>query len=483
MSRIHKPSEPINSPTLSAALTLFGAHDRTFEQRRAWGLMLERVRACLQDKHFEEGITTTLDCLRLAHSLFSNPGPAVLQCNILLGRLYFGSKQYDLANKAFQAALDLCETQHSDISTTATLFGYIAAAHVENGDLSGAIDAYKKRLLALNEASQPSNQPSEPIRQLTIDTLKELSALCLNSGDLAAAEGYAYKLAHLQDSGLERGKTLLLLAQIYRATGNAYFARDTAVQAQDELLSGAADHYEPLVLATAYRLEARLLFDRKLFELALEKYQLSRAILYQVYGHRHLDTALCGCDIAVVNMYLSNSPEWAVSLYNCLEQAISLSKQGCNTPELRPYIVASASFEHKLGLIMFAALAAVEGLVQRGDISLLSVSRKLQNPALIVAWESVFNQFPRGVDRQTLLPFLTESGERHFKNALTRYVQLVGSLQNDFGVKENLEVAAVYDQMSSAHYALGNSTWAERCKQKAAVIRSSHEKGDGGNQR
>lgn len=50
-------------------------------------------------------------------------------------------------------------------------------------------------------------------------------------------------------------------------------------------------------------------------------------------------------------------------------------------------------------------------------------------------------------------------------------------------MKDNLEVAAVYDQMSSVHYTLENSDWGDWYKQKADFIRSSHEKGDGGNQR
>jgi tetratricopeptide (TPR) repeat protein len=482
MSDIHQSSKPLQPKSYAAAISLFGTFDRTFEQRRDWDRKVEQAKSCLIETRFEDGIALTAECLRSARDFFPHPEPQIINCGILLGRLYYAARQYELANSSFQGALNLCGSGQADVYAKVSLLGFIAATHIETGNSQEAINTCKQRLVLLDEMSQDSTTRNSSSRELRVEILKTLSSLCLGAGDLGAAEAYSYDLAHLQDKGLERGKTLLLLAQIYRANSNPHFARDTAVHAQEELLSGGADHHEPLILATAYRLEARLLFERKLFEFAREKYEQAHSIFRTVLGPNNLRTVLCGCDMAVVDTHIESSITAATSLNTLISQAEALTQRGSSDPELRPYLVSSAAIEHKLGVVTLAALAEIEKLVPQGDVSLLSVSKQLNRPELQVAWNLIFDRFIGGLDKQNLLSFLTDVGQQHLDNALKRYLQVVSSLQNQFGTHNCLEVATIYEQMSVVHYALGNGTWGRRYEDRAAFLRSKHENRDGGNQ-
>jgi len=467
------PSRTIQGNSPNASLpwaNLFGLNDRSQHQIRDWEIKINQTRDLVATRKFSEALKMVVGCLDVAQSLFGQDPKPKITCHLLSGLSYHGLARYKPALGSFRSALDLCDDLPTNQHTRIILLGNVGSALSSLGQRNESIDAYSARLDILQKTSY-LERPL--VNTLTVETLKELSALCLASKRIEEAEMFSFKLASLQERGIERGKTLLILAQIYRAMGQDKCARNTAKMAKTELIEGAAEHYEPLVLANSYSLEGRLLLERRSPVAARDRYSKAHALLKNVLGEYHFRSLLCECDVAVVDMYRGRSLEALKVLGRRLDMAIQLSDTGSNDPIVRPYLLAHANLNYLVGSQFQLALKRVSEL-KKDDVNLISVDKSLDNPQFKHVWAEVFEKFIRGIDRGELIQWFDQRINAAFNTALSRYTQVLSSLQMQFG-KQHLDIAAIYDCLSSVHRALKNHNLADRCDQQAAIIRKANE--------
>lgn len=479
----HLDQKPAAHPPVSAlaGTSLFCMNDRSPEQVSAWNRDVLRAREDLGARRFEDGITLTTACLNSAQKLFADPKPQLIACNVLLGQLYYESQQYTLALRAFSTALTLCESDRAYEHTTLTILGNIAASHIQLSNPHEAIATYEKRLSLLDCMLHASTSDNSTIQDQKTTTLEELSALCFKTGNLDAAERFSYALATMQTCSIERGKTLVLLARIFSAGEAVDLALRTAAMAQKVLRDSDAEYKEPLALATAYRLEASLLLSQKSFERARACYVASHAILRRTPGPQHLNTLLCRCDIATMDVLLENDVKAVATFTTVLPQAEKLLPNGSNHPLLRPYIWSSACAEHNIGIQLLMARSAIKAM-PKNDVTLISVNQALEKAKLEPAWDLIFQKFNQNVERRSLLAFLKQTSAEYLDSALDRYMQVIASLQRQRKTKISLGIAAVYDRMSSLCFSKCDNEWGYHYQKQAAIIRDHHLKSPGGNQ-
>jgi hypothetical protein len=103
----------------------------------------------------------------------------------------------------------------------------------------------------------------------------------------------------------------------------------------------------------------------------------------------------------------------------------------------------------------------------------------MESNRLKFIWQQVFPRFPQELSKPTLIDFLATQKEKHLTLSLTRYTQLVSSLQHQYG-KSYIGLASIYDLMSQACHSLDHYDYARRFEAQAAGIRDKNRNQNGG---
>jgi tetratricopeptide (TPR) repeat protein len=477
----------------SAAVTshVFGISREVGDQFVQWGRDIQTAHELIGLQRFDAALTLAAACLQAAPALFGPDLHPRIVCHLLAGLSQHGLQHYAAAVTSFQDALNLCASEQKHTETKVLLLGNIASTFSTLEQHHDAIRAYSQRLELLQYSSAHQEVAPALGRALKIETLKELSALCLTIGLLNEAEGFCYQLAQLQAKGIELGTTLTLLAEILRAAGNNEFALSCAKKAQTELNEGSAEHYEPLVLANSIKLEGRLLLDQQKLPEARERYEQSHQILTTVLGKYNFRTLLCACDIATIDMQREDFLASRDVFKTYLDKAVQLSDLSTNDPLLRPYLSAHGTLMHLLGARMMQAIELIEEL-PLNKRSFCGIERCFSCQELYFLWseakvtyadcaaeaardESRLNTF------DTFVLALKRDAQDYLGTALRRYIQTLSSLQRQFGTIHS-EVAAVYAELSALYRTMGDNQLSHRCDLQAAQVRHKIEEREGGKQ-
>lgn len=477
----------------SAAVTshIFDLSREVCDRFVQWDRDIQATHELIGLRRFDEALTLAATCLKATPELFGDDLHPRIVCHLLAGLSQHGLQRYAAAVTSFQDALNLCASEPKHTETKILLLGNIASTLTTLEQHHDAIHAYSQRLDLLQHASAHQEVDPSLGRELKIETLKELSALCLTTGLLNDAEGFCYQLAHLQAKGIELGTTLTLLAEILRAAGNNEFALSCAKKAQTELHEGGAEYYEPLVLANSMMLEGRLLLDQQKLTEARNRYEQARQILTTVLGKYNFRTLLCACDIATIDMQREDFLASRDVFKTCLDKAVQLSDQSSNDPILRPYLSAHAALMHLIGDRMIQAVALIEKLPPNKQ-NFGGVAAGFEIPELVFLWDqlrSTYVDYVTEVARDngrfntfnTFVMALKREAQDHLGMALSRYIQTLSSLQAQFGTRHP-EIAAVYEKLSTLYLTMGDKQLSQRCDLQAAQIRREIHEREGGKQ-
>jgi tetratricopeptide (TPR) repeat protein len=476
-------------PSAAVASHIFDFSSKVCDQFVQWHRDTHAAHELIGLRRFDEALDLATTCLMAAPVLFGDDLHPRIVGHLLSGLSQHGLQHYEAAVTSFQDALALCVSDPGLTDTRIVLLGNLASTLTTLGRKHDAIHVYTQRLDLLKEGSTRGQEMPGIGRELKIETLKELSALCLTTGLLHDAEGFCYQLAQLQTKGIELGTTLILLAETLHAAGDRRLALVCARKAQTELREGGAEHYEPLVLANSIMLEGRLLLDEQKLTEARDRYEQALQILTTVLGKYHFRTLLCACDIATIDVHRQDFLVSRDVFETCLNKAVQLSDQSIYDPLLRPYLSAHATLMHLIGDRITQAIELLEELpLKERNFRGIQSSFKFQElhflwkgvkfkyvdcAAEVVRGDSTLNTF------DTFVSALRRDAQDHLGTALSRYIQTLSSLQAQFGTSHS-EVAAVYEKLSTLYLIMGDKPLSQRCDMQAAQIRREIREREGG---
>lgn len=470
---------------------MFDVSGKVCDQFVQWERDIQATHELIGLRRFDEALSLATACLKAAPQLFSDDIQARLVCHLLSGLSQSGLQNYQAAVISFQDALTLSATDPKYTDTRILLLGNLASTLTTLGQKHDAIHVYSQRLDLLKNALEEKDVEPALRRELKIETLKELSALCLTTGLLNEAEAFCYKLAQLQAKGIELGTTLTLLAETLHAAGNNKFALACTKKAQTELREGKAEYYEPLVLAKSIMLEGRVLLEEQEFTEARDRYQEAHRIHKTVLGEYHLRTLLCACDVATIDIHRKDFLAARDVFTSSLTKAVQLSDLSTNDPLLRPYLSAHGALMHLFGDRLMQAIELIEELplnkrwfryIERcfsfQELSFLWSGAKFKFvdcAAEVARGESKLNTF------DTFVSALKRDAQDYLGTALSRYIQTLSSLQAQFG-NNHSQVASIYEKLSTLYRTMGDEQLSHRCDLQASKIRRDLEEREGGKQ-
>jgi len=399
-------------------------------------------------------------------------------CYLRIGLAEIKGGLLEKATNSLRSGLRACGNSEEVLLLKIQIQANLAGLLASRGKPRDSLAAYILSLRSIDKLESLDPDVASQIIPLKGHLLEEASAICLTLGKYQKAEGYLYSLAPLRPPGVERGKTLLLLGQVYRRKSGISSAIKILKASQKELLNGGAEYSEPLILANALMLEARLHFESSDFVAAHENYSAAFTLLKNTMGASHERTLLCACDVAVVEIRFKRWMKAAKELDSTLNILSQLRKKNSNDPAIQPYLEAHAQVEHLIGNAFSLGLKLI-GKLPDESINLREVNRCLESNDLKLVWQRVFQRFPRELSKLTLIDFLATQKEKHLNLSLTRYTQLVSSLQHQHG-KSYLGLARIYDLMSQACKSLDQDAYARRLKDQADGIRSKNKGQNGG---
>jgi hypothetical protein len=452
---------------------LFGFNSVTRSEQRRWHRDLNSARNLLSEGDYSGSIQLARKCLLKAPELFDHPNKLQALCYLQIGLAEIKGGLLETATYSLRSGLKACGNSEEALLLKIDIQANLAGLLASRGEPRESLAVYILSLRSIDKLVSLDPGVVSQIIPLKGHLLEEASALCLILGKYQKAEGYLYSLAPLRAPGVARGKTLLLLGEVYRRNSSISSAIEILKASQKELLNGGAKHSEPLILANALMLEARLHFERSDLVAAHENYSAAFTLLKSTMGEYHERTLLCACDVAVVEIRFKRWMKAAKELDSTLDKLSQLRKKNSNDPAIQPYLEAHAKVEHLIGNAFSLGLKLI-GELPDESINLLEVNRCLELNDLKLVWQRVFQRFPQELSKPTLIDFLTNQKDKHLNLSLTRYTQLVSSLQHQHG-KSYIGLARIYDLMSQACKSLDQHAYARRLEAQAAGIRDKNK--------
>jgi hypothetical protein len=333
-------------------------------------------------------------------------------------------------------------------------------------------ETYKERLRLLDDFSGPGSAHNDEIRTLQVVTLKQLGALCLELEHLEDAEALFYRLASLQHTDIEQGKTLSLLADLFHRIGRHYGALKIAKTAQKILYHGDAFHTEPMTLARTHTLVGRFCLENRDLQAAKLHFGKAHNIYSRVRGEQDPQTWLLACDVAIVDFHLGRVLPARAALAPHLKRLIKMLPQETSAALLLPYILTDAEISLTIAAAADQARRDVNKIRDQ-TITEQALANSESWLELEFIWQPFQEDIRKGVDENELVSALILTRDTNLTNARLRYVQAL-TYRGQLNIRPDQQLVTIYERLKEVCRLQGNSKgmndYAERAHRTSRIL-------------
>jgi tetratricopeptide (TPR) repeat protein len=222
--------------------------------------------------------------------------------------------------------------------------GNLAYSYYQAGQHERAYIKFQQRLSLLDGLCVDIQADgNKPLFWATIETLKELSSLCLTLKLYEQAERLLLRLGALQkDSPLDTGIHLTSFAELYQMLGKTDGALKCALKSIDFLTRSEVAGREIPFLKKAHLIAGRAYLQKQDFSQACHHFIQAQEIQSDFMPN------LQDCAVALINYYKTTSIDAFNTLTNKLELAMRILPKGADEPELIPYLLHSACISKRI---------------------------------------------------------------------------------------------------------------------------------------